>query len=109
MLLISVESDDSSEEGELPLVHFKERSPDVVLVAHNGYKFDFPFLLSECHRNSLDWGTVLAEWKLVDTLDIVKAINPEVYGGCQKLQCLLQKTNCRQLQAHRALDCCRRQ
>ena len=109
LLLITVEgameSDASSQEELLP-VRFKERPPEVVLVAHNGYKFDFPFLLSECHRNSIDWSAALGDWKLVDTLEIVKAIHPELYGGCPKLQCLLQKTHCRDLQAHRALDGC---
>ena len=46
LILISVQSDDSSDEDVLPL-HFRESPPDVVLVAHNGHKFDFPFLLDE--------------------------------------------------------------
>ena len=107
LLLVSIDSEDeSSEDGELPTTRFKEQV-EVILVAHNGYKFDFPFLLSECQRNCLDWAKVVADWKLVDTLDVVKSIDAEVYGGCQKLQCLLQKTDCCNLQAHRALDDCR--
>ena len=54
LLLISVQSDDSSDEDVLPL-RFRESPPDVVSVAHNGHKFDFPFLLSECHRNCVSW------------------------------------------------------
>ena len=103
LLLMSVQSDESSDEEVVPL-RFKEHSQEVVLVAHNGYRFDFPFLLSECYRNSLSWGDIVA-WRFVDTLDVLKAMDPGVYGGCQKLQCLLQRTDCCDLQAHRALDC----
>ena len=55
---------------------------------HNGIKFDFPFLLSECYRARLplDFFTKL---KYVDTLSIVRAIDGQLYGGCMKLQCML--------------------
>ena len=40
LLLVSIDSEDeSSEDGELPATHFKEQV-EVILVAHNGYKFD---------------------------------------------------------------------
>ena len=74
------------EDDELVPLRFKESPSEVVPVAHNGYKFDFPFLLSECQRNGLDWGEVSKSWRFVDTLDIVRAIDLEVFGGCQKLQ-----------------------
>lgn len=103
LLLISVQSDDSSDD-EVPPLCFKDSPPEVVLVAHNGYKFDFPFLLSECYRNSVRWDEI-ASWRFVDTLDLVRTIDVEVVGGCQKLQCLLRGADVRELQAHRALDC----
>jgi len=99
----SVQSDNSSED-ELSPTRFKDHPPDIVVVAHNGVKFDFPFLLSECYRNSVVWED-LAPWKFVDSLDVVRALDPEVYGGCRKLQRLLQRIDCCNLQAHRALDC----
>ena len=112
LCLISVQSESSSDEESkvlthsgLSLTHFRDPAPDVLIVAHNGRNFDFPFLLSECHRNSLSWERDLARWCYVDTLDLIKAIGVEVYGGCPKLQCLLQRTDCSGLQAHRALDC----
>jgi DNA polymerase III alpha subunit (gram-positive type) len=103
ILFNSVQSDGSSED-ELAPTRFKDYPPEIVFVAHNGIKFDFPFLLSECYRNSVVWEDI-ATWKFVDTLDVVRALDPEVYGGCQKLQCLLQRVDCCDLQAHRALDC----
>ena len=101
-LLISLESDESSED-EIPATRFKDALPSPVLVAHNGRGFDFPFLLSECQRNNLDWN-LMASWMYVDTLDVVKAIDDGALGSCQKLQCLLHQASVRDLQAHRALD-----
>ena len=93
------------EDDELVPLRFKESPSEVVPVAHNGYKFDFPFLLSECQRNGLDWGEVNKSWRFIDTLDLVRAIDPEVFGGCQKLQCLRHCTDVQAVRAHRALDC----
>ena len=104
--VIDMETSESSED-ELPPARFTSPSPRVLLVAHNGRKFDFPFLLSECHRNELVCGD-MANWAFVDSLEIVKAIDAEVYRGCPKLQCLLLAlaSGEARLQAHRALDCC---
>ena len=74
------------EDDELVPLCFKESPSEVAPVAHNGYKFDFPFLLSECQRNEFDWGEFSKSWRFVDTLDLVRAIDLEVFGGCQKLQ-----------------------
>ena len=79
----------------------------MLIVAHNGRKFDIPFLLSECFRSSVAWEGDLVAWSYVDTLDLVKSLDAEFYGGCQKLQCLLQRTDSGDLHAHRALDDCR--
>ena len=106
----STDEEDSSielpEEPTLP--HMRAKNPDIVVVAHNGMKFDFPFLLSECyrHRISLDF---FAKLKYVDTLSIVRAIDGQLYGGCMKLQCMLfhlgeRGAGVTSLRAHRALD-----
>ena len=101
------------EQPKLP--HVKAESPEIVVVAHNGIKFDFPFLLSECYRArmSLDF---FAKLKYVDTLSIVRAIDGHLYGGCMKLQFMLlhlgERGEGTSLRAHRALDetlCHRRQ
>ena len=101
-LMLSMESDDSSED-EIPATRFKDERPSPVMVAHNGRGFDFPFLLSECQRNNLDW-SLMASWMYVDTLDLVRAIDEGALGSCKKLQCLLHQTAVGDLQAHRALD-----
>ena len=78
---LSDAEDDSS--IELPesqaLPHMKTESPDIVVVSHNGIKFDFPFLLSECYRCNLSLA-FFAKLKYVDTLSIVRAIDGSVYG-----------------------------
>ena len=100
-----MEANETSEE-ELPAARFKHPEPEVLLVAHNGRKFDFPLLLSECYRNGLAWDDIVT-WVFVDSLEIVKAAEADLYGGCPKLQCVLSALACGEgsLQAHRALDC----
>ena len=36
-------------------------SPSILLVGHNGLKFDFPMLISECHRHNCDLLTLCEE------------------------------------------------
>ena len=104
--VIDMQASESSED-ELPTARFAHPIPEVVLIAHNGRKFDFPFLFSECHRNELAWDDVV-NWVFVDSLEIAKAVDAEVYRGCPKLQCLLMALASDEvsLKAHRALDCC---
>ena len=74
----------------------------VLLVAHNGFKFDFPFLLSECMRQEVPLA-VFAEWRYVDTLSLLRAVESSFHGGCVKLQCLLRFVgDDGRLRAHRA-------
>ena len=65
----------------------KTESPDIVVVAHNGIKFDFPFLLSECYRAQIPLD-FFAKLNYVDTLSMVRAADGQLYGGCMKLQCM---------------------
>ena len=58
----------------------KTESPEIVVVAHNGIKFDFPFLLSECYRARMPLD-FFAKLKYVDTLSIVRADEGQLYGG----------------------------
>jgi DNA polymerase III epsilon subunit-like protein len=55
-----LESDDDSEDGRLPPVAMKQNL-EVTVVAHNGLKFDFPFLLQECIRAGLG-PSAMAGW-----------------------------------------------
>ena len=80
--------DASSEEDEVTPTMLKESPPRILIVAHNGLKFDFPILCAECHRNGIDLER-LAVWSFVDTLEVVKALGNEIHGGYIKLQCLL--------------------
>ena len=103
--VIVMETGESSDD-ELPTARFKQPALEIMVVAHNGRKFDFPFLLSECHRNELVWDDVVT-WVFVDSLEVVKAVDAALYRGCPKLQCLLPALaqGDDSLQAHRALDC----
>ena len=103
----ALEEDGESSSEDLPrqpmLAHSRPRA---LIIAHNGFKFDFPMLLSECVRNSSGMG-LLIDCLYVDSLQIVRALDAELYGGCPKLQCLVSKLACGGcLRAHRALDDC---
>ena len=78
---------------------------DLCLVAHNGWRFDFPFLLSEGARAGVGCA-VMSSWIYVDTLEVLRATDKA--GECKKLQCAL-RVCCgpsTTLRAHRALDDC---
>ncbi len=100
----AVTAGDSSEEEEARPPTLKDAPPQVVIVAHNGVGFDFPFLCSECYRNDILLES-LCRWRFVDSLEVVRAIDD--VGGCVKLQCLLRHlAREEELRAHRALDDC---
>ena len=63
-----VESDDDT---GLPTLL---EDPAVVLVAHNGIRFDFPLLLCELLRHDLST-TMFEQWYFVDTLHVFKDLN----------------------------------
>ena len=103
---VALEEDDSSSDGEA-LQSLRERPPKILICAHNGMNFDFPFLCRECIRNGIDVGK-LGQWRYADSLDIFRAMDSELHGGCVKLQCLLRSLASNvQLHAHRALDDCK--
>ena len=97
-------SDAESSEDELPPLKARSEPPVICLAAHNGFRFDYPMLLCECLRNGISW-SLMARWRYVDTLVLLRALDPEVYGSCLKLQCLARRcASDRDLRAHRALD-----
>lgn len=81
--------------------------PSLVMVAHNGFRFDFPILLFECARHEIPWG-FLERCLFVDTLHVLRATGQEPDTRCLKLQCLVSKAARAPsgLNAHRALDDC---
>ena len=93
-LLNSTVSDDI-DVGRAPTIL---ENPSVALVAHNGFRFDFPFLLCELLRHNLD--VQFEQWYFIDTLVVFGAIN----HGCLKLQCLARDAVIDAGNAHRALD-----
>jgi DNA polymerase III epsilon subunit-like protein len=99
---IAIDTDSDSSQERSCSTSFCEEVPDVVLVAHNGLRFDFPMLASECRRHGVSW-SALAQWRYVDTLEILHAMTRGEAGECLKLQCLARKC-CAGLRAHRALD-----
>ena len=44
-------------------------NPQIVIVAHNGFKFDIQILLSECSRHNIPL-IEIEKWTFVDTLQI---------------------------------------
>lgn len=100
------EDSDSSADSTSGLPSLKEPVPQMMLIAHNGFRFDFPLILSECLRHNVDVGN-LSSCGFVDSLSVMQALEPERYGGCPKLQCVANRVStCEGLRAHRALDDC---
>ena len=100
------EDSDSSADSTSGLPSLKEPVPQMMLIAHNGFRFDFPLILSECLRHNVDVGS-LSSCGFVDSLSVMQALEPERYGGCPKLQCVANRVStCEGLRAHRALDDC---
>ena len=98
---------DSSDDEFAAVALLKESPPSIVIIAHNGFKFDMPILLSSCWRGGISL-MALEKWAFADSLDIARAVDFD-HGGCVKLQCLFHYLHGhdRRLQAHRALDDCR--
>ena len=68
------------------------------------HKFDFPFLVSAALRQKVSLDP-LAGWRYVDTLQIMKAVDHDMFNGCVKLQCVMHVCDVSaSLRAHRALD-----
>ena len=99
------ESDSSSEPTSgTELLSLKSPPPCILLAAHNGRKFDFPFLINEVLRCGISpfW---MERWAYVDTLELTKVCALKFDISCAKLQCLGR--NCSSSvhnRAHRALD-----
>ena len=74
------EDSDDDDDARRPAI---VEDPIVVMVAHNGVRFDFPMLLCELLRGGLS-PTTFERWYFVDTLHVFKALNR---FGCIKLQC----------------------
>ena len=98
------ESSDSEDDGSPRPPRPPSEPPDILIVAHNGMRFDFAMLLFECQRHSVSWAP-LERWLFVDTLDVLRAFG--AVGECLKLQCLAKIAGGADgLRAHRALDDC---
>ena len=98
------ESSDSEDDGSPRPPRPLSEPPDILIVAHNGMRFDFAMLLFECQRHSVSWAP-LERWLFVDTLDVLRAFG--AVGECLKLQCLAKIAGGADgLRAHRALDDC---
>ena len=96
----TVEYDETDSDAEPQEVKSYGDPPQILVVAHNGVRFDFAMLASEVFRSGLDW-MPLQRWLYADTLDVFRAAS----APCMKLQCLHKHLAADgSLRAHRALD-----
>ena len=96
----TVACDSDSDTSPREIKTYSDPPPQLLVVAHNGLKFDFPMLASEVFRSGVDFKP-LQRWLVVDTLDVFRA----GAAPCVKLQCLYKELAAdRSLRAHRALD-----
>ena len=93
--------DDSDSEAEPCVTTSYDDPPQILLVSHNGLKFDFAILVSEVMRSKSDY-LPLQRFGYVETLDVFRPVST----GCVKLQCLCREHTVGDghLRAHRALD-----
>ena len=77
--------------------------PIVLLAGHNGLKFDFPMLVSECLRHGCNVFQ-LAEFYYCDTLPLARAFAAHIGDACARLQCLARCCRCGTGRQHRALE-----
>ena len=93
--------EDSDSEAEPCMTTSYDDPPQILLVSHNGLKFDFAILASEVMRSKSDY-LPLQRFGYVETLDVFRPIST----GCVKLQCLCREhaVSDGHLRAHRALD-----
>ena len=97
------ESDSSQPQFEAQILRLRAPTPRILLAAHNGRKFDFPFMASEALRCDIPlWR--FESWTYVDTMVLGGAVASYVGTGCAKLQCLGQTCKTAENRAHRALD-----
>ena len=96
----TVEHDSDSDAEPQEIKAYSDTPPQLLMVAHNGIRFDFPMLVSEVFRSGADFKP-LQRWLFVDTLDVFRA----GAAPCAKLQCLYRELAADpNLRAHRALD-----
>ena len=101
--LSALDAEDDSEDDQHGATAMKP-DLDVMIVAHNGIKFDFPFLCAEVLRAGIAPVDMTA-WVYVDTLDVLRVTDHT--GECNKLQCAFRScSGPPSLRAHRALDDC---
>ena len=70
----TVERDSDSDAEPQEIKAYSDPPPRILMVAHNGMKFDFPMLVSEVFRAGADFKP-LQRWLYVDTLDVFKALS----------------------------------
>ena len=100
---IETSESDSSQQLKPHMLKLKDPAPRILLVAHNGQKFDFPFMINETLRCGIPlWR--FEHWTYVDTLALTTAAAPALDIGCRKLQCLGHTCRAANNRAHRALD-----
>lgn len=55
----------------------RKGSGEVILVAHNGRRFDVPFIMKECYECSM---AIPSHWYFVDTIDLAKTMLKKRFG-----------------------------
>lgn len=50
---------------------------NVILVAHNGRRFDVPFIMKECYECSME---IPSHWYFLDTIDLAKTMLKKRFG-----------------------------
>ena len=87
----------------LELLEHRHHAPVALIAAHNGLKFDFPMLVSECLRHDCNLFQ-LQQFYFCDTLPLARAFSGLIGDACARLQCLARCCACGAGRQHRALE-----
>ena len=68
---ITMRDEDSDDDMRQPTIL---EDPVIVLVAHNGFKFDFSMLICELLRNNIST-MIWEQWYFIDTLQLFRSLN----------------------------------
>ena len=97
------ESDSSQPQAEGQMLRLHSPAPRILLAAHNGRKFDFPFMTSETLRCGISlWR--FETWTYVDTMALGTKAATILGTRCVKLRRLGRTSKTAENRTHRALD-----
>ena len=77
--LQQVQQEEEYYPGKVPCIYFTFPTLPLVLLSHNGFAFDFPFIVAEVKRRKLDEEFNIPNLSFADTLYDVRRVGKKYY------------------------------